>query len=371
MSIFFNKGKNWQVGQTKPGFYDKLPAGTYVLNTGEEGFYLTEIELFTLPAKTYGPEIRRHERVINTFLDRPATTGVMLTGEKGAGKTLLAKKISIELAERHGIPTIVINSAYSGDAFNAFMQSITQPVMIMLDEFEKVYGSERQNALLTLLDGTMSSKKLFVIAINSIARMNDFMINRPGRFFYVFNYGGISEEAVREYTQENLLDQSKVESVVNYSSLFGNFTFDMLAAIVQEMNRYNESVAEVLQYINVSMDRGGGDVYDIKHVELRDIGEDYIEWAKDYTLDNRLKRRFNGGELYNPLKDEVYQPVYFTIDNPKGGDPNIDFTRVKLTPNDIKKVEKGATFTFETDEALIVVGKATYEDSISIERVIG
>ena len=63
---------------------------------------------------------------------------VLLAGEKGSGKTLLTKYISMEVAKQ-GIPTIVINQALHGERFNTFIQAIEQPCVILFDEFEKIY----------------------------------------------------------------------------------------------------------------------------------------------------------------------------------------------------------------------------------------
>jgi len=66
-----------------------------------------------------------------------------LVGEKGSGKTLLAKYISIAAAKERGIPTIVINHPFHGDEFNLFMQSIQEPVIVLMDEFEKIHDGCR------------------------------------------------------------------------------------------------------------------------------------------------------------------------------------------------------------------------------------
>ncbi len=282
MTKYIREGRDWFSAENAPDFKDELPVGTYLLNHDPaNGYYLTEVEDFTLPKKIYGKEIERHHRIIQTFLSRPASTGVILAGEKGAGKTLLAKRTSIELAREYGIPTIIINAPHSGDEFNKYIQDIKQPALIFLDEFEKVYEPRQQDALLTVLDGTMQSKKLFIVAINDVYRMNEYMLNRPGRFFYIFNYEGVSADSIKDFLEENLLDKSRVNSVINYAQLFRNFTFDMLSAIVEEMNRYDEPVGEVLKHLNVSMQHGDGDYYEVISVNLKkeEVGE--LVWTRN------------------------------------------------------------------------------------------
>jgi hypothetical protein len=278
--------------------------------------------------------------------------------------------VSIELAKEHGIPTIIVNAPYSGDEFNQYIQSITQPAMIFLDEFEKVYDSKSQDALLTVLDGTMQSKKLFVVAINEVHRMNQYMLNRPGRFFYVFNYAGVSVDAIREFLEDNLLDKSRIDSVITYAQLFRNFTFDMLSAVVEEMNRYNEPVREVLKYLNVSMQYGGGDFYEVMHVEIKnDEGDDWV-WDEDSLKTKKTAKSFNEGRIYNPLQDEVSQLVYHLRPDEKTKQPRSGYEYYSLTPDDIIKADKGGFFTFETDEVILKIGKKVHEERSPIQGIL-
>jgi hypothetical protein len=76
------------------------------------------------------------------------------------------------------------------------------------------------------------------------------MINRPGRFFYSLDYKGLDNEFIIDYCKVNLINASNTESVCKAGALFSKFNFDMLQAIVEEMNRYNETAAEVIKFLN-------------------------------------------------------------------------------------------------------------------------
>lgn len=189
MTHFLKNGTTWRVSSKEAmNIHDVLPAGNYTVGVDPLGnFYLDQIEDFELPAKFYGNTLRYSDRIINTFWDRPAQTGVLLNGEKGSGKTLLAKNISVQLAKQ-GVPTIVINRDYTGDGFFKLLQDITQPCVVLFDEFEKVYDKEDQEQILTLLDGVFASKKLYILTVNDKWRVNDHMRNRPGRLFYMLDF---------------------------------------------------------------------------------------------------------------------------------------------------------------------------------------
>jgi len=232
--------------------HEKLPVGTYNVVQAPCGYQLSKIDNFEITGKIYGDLTQQSERILSTFSDRTTSTGVLLAGEKGSGKTLLTKHVAIQAAKQ-GIPTIVINSPYCGESFNSFLQLIEQPAVIIFDEYEKVYSAYgTQEKLLTLLDGVYPSKKLFLLTSNSRWGIDRHMLNRPGRLFYVINFHGLNLEFVKGYATENLIDKKQVEKVCVVAAVFEAFNLDMLKALVQEMNRYGESPGKSLKWLNVS-----------------------------------------------------------------------------------------------------------------------
>lgn len=266
MTRFIKNGNQFMVASEESmDVRDTLPAGNYTVKEMPMGgpMYLEQIDSFKPLTKVYGDSLKNTHRIINTFLDRPNATGVMLTGEKGSGKTLLTKNVSIELAKQ-GIPTIVINAPWHGDKFNSFIQTITQPCAILFDEFEKVYDRDEQEAILTLLDGVFPSKKLFLLTTNDKYRVDFHMRNRPGRIFYMLDFKGLEANFIREYCQDNLKNKTHIDKIVNISTLFAEFNFDMLKALCEEMNRYDETPQEALKMLNAKPEFDGGSRYNIQ-----------------------------------------------------------------------------------------------------------
>jgi hypothetical protein len=289
---------------------DDLPLGNYIVNQNSmtNEFYLERAEEYSPIKKYYGDTLKVANRILNTFKDRPNATGVLLSGEKGSGKTLLAKTVSIE-GFKLGIPTIVVNKPLFGDNFYSFIQNINTPTIILFDEFEKVYDREDQEKILTLFDGVFPTKKLFVLTCNDIYKIDQHMLNRPGRIFYSKEYEGLSKEFVEEYCQDNLNDKGYIDKLITLMNFFDSFNFDMLQAIVEEMNRYNETPSEVLDYLNIKPD--SKKVYfDIK-----------LFYKGEEVTDTN-----NSRDDYNPIKDSVYIRFnYNDKPNKEGYDEEIEF----------------------------------------------
>ena len=261
----------------------------------------------------------------------------MLTGEKGSGKTLLSKSIS-ELARTQGIPTIVINQPWCGEGFNAFMQMIEQPTIVLFDEFEKVYDRDDQEKMLTLLDGVYPSKKLFILTCNDRWRVDQHMRNRPGRIFYMLDFKGLEQDFIVEYCNDNLNAKEHIETICRIACLFGQFNFDMLKAMVEEMNRYGETPQEVLKLLNAKPEFSDESRYT---VDLQVSGIDIFR----EKLENAEWRG-------NPLTNGI------TLDyrGPEDEDGDWDWQRVKFSANDLKKVDTSANkFIFMNEKGARLV----------------
>ncbi|CAB4241792.1 AAA domain containing protein [uncultured Caudovirales phage] len=340
MSYFLKSGNTFRVSSKEAmDLHDTLPAGNYVIKKDPfDNLYLEGIESFEVKGKRYGDLTRNCDRILNTFMNRTASTGVMLAGEKGSGKSLLAKAISIQAAEM-GHPTIVINAAWTGDKFNAFIQSIEQPCVILFDEFEKVYPSEDQEHILTLLDGVFPSKKLFILTCNDKWRVDSHMRNRPGRIFYMLDFKGLDTNFIIEYCEDNLKDSLKVhiEKICSIASLFGQFNFDMLKALVEEMNRYDEAPEESLRMLNTKPEFDSGNKFTVQF-SLAGVP------VEQNNIDNK---EWNG----NPLQGQI-RICYKAFEEGTGTDedPNDldwEWERVNFMPTDIKKIDnQGGKFVF-------------------------
>jgi len=322
MTYFIRTGNQFDVAADAAlDIRDVLPVGNYIVKERPMGgpLYLEIVDSFKPLKKLYGNTTRHAGRIINTYRDRGTSTGVLLNGEKGSGKTLLARQLSIECAVLD-IPTIIINAPWTGDKFNKFMQDISQECMVLFDEFEKVYDSEEQEVILTLLDGVFPASKLFVLTCNDKWRIDSHMRNRPGRIFYMLEFRGLEAEFIVEYCEDNLNNKDHIEKVCQVGAMFAQFNFDMLKALVEEMNRYNETPQEALAMLNAKPEFAGESKFKI---ELRSKGK--ILDAKDYEPD-----RWKG----NPLTTDT---IYMSYD-PDPDNNDSSYKSLQFTTEDLMQV---------------------------------
>lgn len=229
---------------------DELPPGNYTLCknplTGE--YYLEESEPFVLPPKLYGKTVQWTDRILDAFNREENQTGVLLAGTKGSGKTLLSKNLAVA----SGLPVLLVNSPFSDDRFMRVIQGIPQRAVVIFDEFEKLYDKEAQERVLTLFDGVYTaSKKLMVLTCNNRYSVQDFFHNRPGRIRYSIVFEGLDAAFIQEYCHDKLSDPAYVEDILKTAVGCGEFNFDMLQALVRELNMYGGTVEETVEILNV------------------------------------------------------------------------------------------------------------------------
>ena len=345
MTFYIKRGSSFMVAaEADMDIHYTLPVGTYIISqnpmTGE--FFFEVIDNFKAIPKYYGDTLKNTARILNTFNDRDNATGVILTGEKGSGKTLLSKSISIEGA-KVGVPTIVINKPLIGDAFNAFIQKIDQACIIIFDEFEKVFDEEAQELILTLLDGVFPSKKLFILTCNDVYRTNYHMKNRPGRIYYYLEFEGLDPEFIHEYCTDNLNNKSHIETIINISTLFHQFNFDMLKALVEEMNRYDESPQDAIKLLNAKPENDSG--RSTYTVELKKNGRILPE--------NELHTRNWTG---SPISRQRVSIEYLTLSTDENEDDEYHYATFES--EDLTNLDgKAGIYRFEKDEFILTLTK--------------
>lgn len=334
---------------------ETLPTGTYVVKYNQyTGYYLEIIDNFKVAGKIYGNSIKHRDKVVNTYLDRNKNTGVMLVGEKGSGKTMLSKSIS-EYGVQINIPTVIVNESFTGDEFATFLGAIEQRCIIIFDEFEKTYTREKQEEILTILDGVFPSNKLFIFTCNNKYLVDEHMKNRPGRIYYMVEFKGVSREFILEYCDDNLKNMDNAEGVCALASLFDQFNFDTLKALVEEMNRYNETAQEAIELLNAKPEYENRQKYMIElfipnspnSVEKVESNDD--DWYGNPVVCTKWNIGYSVPVFVDGDEDYEYRQAHFTqadLKHYQASKGEFTFTNNKGEKLILKKEEKENMFNY-------------------------
>lgn len=333
---------------------EEIPLGNWLVRYDDvKGiFYLDKANDFSLPSKIYGNSTKLATRYLNSYTSWEGNLGVLLSGMKGTGKSLLAK----QMCNMAGLPVIMIQHAYGGSGFISFLSKISQPVIIFLDEFEKVYqDNEQQNMLLSILDGTFNSKFLFLLTINEIGLMNHYMMNRPSRIHYHEEYKGMSDDMIKEISLDLLDDKEKVDGIITVCTYIGEISMDILISLINEINLYkDESPMEVLEYMNLEPSS-------TRH-SVKIIRDGKVMIDNNYTYHNPLV----GESIYLDWYGEDIDTIDDVLDDSVDVDGDDDM-KVKKSHNSNDKVWN--EFRFSTENATIKIDngviRVDYKDECS------
>ena len=242
--------------------YDLEPGKVYDLKIREVwGRTITDFKLngeMNMPPKLYQTKKDKMfiERVLqNYFRAGKNTTGVLLTGDKGTGKSVTAKVI----AEKAGLPIIIIGPETEEKYLEEFFREFDTPVCILFDEVDKSFNTER---LLTFLDGMhKTTKKLVIMTANDEDRLSEYIKNRCSRLRYYRHYNMLDD--AKEYA-ELICDAKGIENkeeVVDFIMKYIKYpSIDNISSFIDEIiytKDWDLSLKEVLEFMNINVGEEG------------------------------------------------------------------------------------------------------------------
>lgn len=251
-----NYGENFKIYGDDLKTYDNLPAGTYKIAFHPmAGFSLVKANNFKSIEKIYGNHNEKIAKVLDSYDKFNRSLGVILSGEKGMGKSLFVQLLA-EAIVKKGMPVIIVDKAYRGIA--DFIDEIKQEALIMFDEFEKVFSldsydgeGECQDSLLGLFDGISQQKRLYAITVNNLNGVSEFMLSRTGRFHYHIRFDYPSPQEIDYYLKDKLSEEyyDEIKHVISFSNRV-KLNYDSLRAIAFELNT-GRTFADSISDLNI------------------------------------------------------------------------------------------------------------------------
>jgi len=361
----------------------------YILkqNTSTGQFYLLEQPGFELPPTLYGDTTERTNLVLQRYEKYKKNLGVLLSGIKGTGKSLLAKTICF----KSNMPVIIIGCAFDSQSIVELLNNVIEkPCILFIDEIDKVYkGKENKDKLLSLLDGLQCTHPcLFLMTCNNMFDLHDCMINRPGRCHYLFEYDTLSTVVAEEFIEDNLEFKEFETEIKQFSHLYYPLSIDILKAIVEEVNFQKKGLHDVLNVLNVSFQSAKNeyDVVMIDKIENEEhktvayfnplknksfnlkfkISEATVEEMKFYQ---KHKTRSNNAwedyfvmdqksiELWTKLNPEKRNLFHYQIQSMYDDRKNYFVKNVCMEPFDYTLKTEKDQLSYENDERLVLMKK--------------
>lgn len=232
--------------------YDLVAGKIYTLSKDSyaDELYLKEDKDFEFPAVYYLGDSDSHfvNKIINSFNNtKKLTTGVLLSGLKGSGKTLMAKKIAID----SNLPIIVVDKNIPASEVEPFFAKITTNVCVIFDEIDKYWNTRY---LLGFLDGVKPScKKLVLCTCNDEEEINEYLNDRCSRIRYKKTFTCLTKEVILNIMKDVLGNNDKAKSATEfiYNSI-KVVSYDNVIMFAEEVkNNPDDSYESILEDMNI------------------------------------------------------------------------------------------------------------------------
>lgn len=221
--------------------------------------YLKENGELNLPNKLYTTDI--DDNFINRVLvshtnSSNNTTGVLLYGNKGTGKSICAKRI----AKESNLPIIIVSDNYYASWLIYFFKQFKQEVCIIFDELEKNmrYWDTRQ--ILKFLDGIESTcKKLVLFTCNEIDNLDDNLFDRCSRIRYIREYTyDDNREIINLIAKERNISEKDLAYIYKTVKVL---SIDNCISIFNEMEMFPTlPIEEIIKYMNITENSSGNKI---------------------------------------------------------------------------------------------------------------
>ena len=229
---------------------------TAMFDNMQDEVYLEQTPNVSLPSDMY--ETEQDSKFIKKVLAhynkaKSGTTGVMLTGLKGSGKTVMAKNMAL----KSGLPIVILSKKFPPrELTNLMVKLKDEKVCIVIDEIDKL--NDRQydsDYLLQVFDGISTcGNNLIITTCNNTDDVNEYLLDRCSRIRYYREFGKMSPSMIQKILEERLTNKKIVKKVCDFIvKKFDVSSFDNVAAFAEEINNNpTDTLEELFADMNIS-----------------------------------------------------------------------------------------------------------------------
>jgi len=225
--------------------YDSWEGTTYLeINNGD--LKLPETLIYSDSENNFVTKILSYFKRTNK-----QTTGVLLNGLKGSGKTVMAKLI----ARNSNLPIIIVSSdcptRHVSTFFSKFKDTETCVIFDEIDKNERYWNTED---LLSFLDGIRDTgKKLVLLTCNTDSKINEYILDRCSRVRYYRKFESLTKESIIEVA-EKYIPKDKIEEVTDFIiNRFKCISYDNVVSFLEEVKEYNsETLENIAKDLNIT-----------------------------------------------------------------------------------------------------------------------
>ena len=262
----------------------KLPNDVYnLVMDPRSGIYSLERTYpLQLPEKIYGNFERVCDRYIKAYHNTKRNLGVLLTGLKGNGKTILAKLLCKKLNQ----PVILVTESFKAPQ-NA-LEFLTSPELgnctILMDEFEKVFNNDDEAIypVLQLLDGPKETHHFFILTTNS-NNINTNFINRPSRIHFTKSFSSLDLELAENIIDDKLIYKEHKANLLKMIRNYPKLSLDILITIIDDINLFNEEPNIIFKEMGLSLEHSSFTVF-------QKVQDDWVMVSSRYWLDSEFNQ---------------------------------------------------------------------------------
>ena len=209
-----------------------------------------KFDKFDVPNKIYGDIMKNITKIWNQYAITNKTSGAIMVGNSGSGKSLMGYILS-NIAIINQLPVILCTEIeFKIETIN-FLSNLTDCV-VFLDEFKKNVSWALESQMLTMLADPKNTRKMFIITENDAHAISSYILNRPERARYYFEFNKISPDVFNDYCNSfNISDSFRKELEAKYTTAV-IFSFDHLQTLVSEHLHYpDDSLDTLLNTLNI------------------------------------------------------------------------------------------------------------------------